>query len=112
MKHFENKSQIWFKILSPENTSLDQETQKWSLPRGTKKGDWYTSQSQIGTFLVSNPAPFVMKFNKVYVVELTKEDPLVELPGIIWVRKARLIREATNLDLRRFGIHRTIHQSI
>ena len=112
MKYFENKSQIWFKILSPENNSLDFENQQWVLPKGPKKVDWFTSQSQIGTFLVSDPTPFIMKFNKVFVVELAKEDPVVELPGIIWVRKARLVREATYLDLKRFGIHRTIQQSI
>ncbi|MCC7302391.1 MAG: hypothetical protein IT233_07105 [Bacteroidia bacterium] len=112
MKHQENKSQIWFKVLSPEGRDLDNEMKKWPLPEGTKKGEWFISGCRIGTWLVSNPKEFMLKTNRVFVVELDVEEPLIELPEIIWVRKVRLVREATNLDLKRFGIYRAFRQIV
>lgn len=112
MKHYENKSLLWFKILSPEGRDLDNEMKKWPLPNGVKKGELFISGSRIGTWLVSNPKEFMQKTNRVFVVELDAEDPIVELPGIIWVRKVKLLREATHLDLKRFGIYRTFKQII
>ena len=112
MTHKENKSQIWFKILSPENLNLDCEDKKWILPSGTKKGEWFISGARMGTLLVSNPAPFLLKHNQVFVVELSKEDPIIEVVGLIWVRKARMVRAATNLDLKRFGIYRAFQQIV
>ncbi len=110
MKLQENKSQIWFKILSPEGRDLDNEMKKWSLPEGTKKGEWFLSGSRIGTWLVSNPKEFIQKTNRIFVAELGQEEPIIELPGIIWVKKVRLVREATNLDLKKFGIYRAFRQ--
>ena len=112
MKHLENRSQTWFKILTPEGRDLDNEMKKWFLPEGVKKGEWFTSGCRIGTWLVLNPKEFMQKTNLVFVVELDGEEPLIELPGIIWVRKVRLVREATNLDLKRFGIYRAFKQII
>lgn len=112
MKHQENKSQIWFKVLSPEGRDLDNEMKKWPLPEGTKKGEWFISGCRIGTWLVSNPKEFMLKTNRVFVVELDVEEPLIELPKMIWVRKVRLVREATNLDLKRFGIYRAFRQIV
>lgn len=112
MKHQENRSQIWFKILTPEGRDLDNEMKKWFLPEGVKKGEWFISGSRIGTWLVSNPKEFMQKTNRAFVVELDNTDPIIELPGIIWVKKVRLVREATNLDLKRFGIYRTFRQII
>ena len=112
MKHEENRSQIWFKVLSPEGRDLDNEMKKWFLPQGVKKGEWFTAGSRIGTWLVSNPKEFMQKTNRVFVAELEAEQPIIELPGIIWVRKVRLVREATNLDLKRFGIYRAFRQII
>ncbi len=112
MKHQENRSQIWFKVLSPEGRNLDNEMKKWFLPKGVKKGEWFISGNRIGTWLVSNPKEFMQKTNRVFVVELSLEDPFIELPGIIWVRKLRLIMEATNLDLKRFGIYRAFRQIV
>lgn len=112
MKHAENKSQIWFKVLTPEGRDLDNEMKKWPLPEGTKKGEQFISGCRIGTWLVSNPKEFMQKTNRVFVVELDGEDPIIELPGIIWVRKLKLVREATNLDLKRFGIYRAFKQII
>ncbi|MDO9184501.1 MAG: hypothetical protein Q7W13_00705 [Bacteroidia bacterium] len=112
MKHLENRSQTWFKILTPEGRDLDNEMKKWFLPEGVKKGEWFTSGCRIGTWLVLNPKEFMQKTNRVFVVELDAEEPIIELPGIIWVRKVRLVREATNLDLKRFGIYRAFRQII
>ena len=112
MKHEENRSQIWFKVLTPEGRDLDNEMKKWFLPEGVKKGEWFTSGCRIGTWLVLNPKEFMQKINRVYVVELGEEEPIIELPGIIWVRKVRLVREATNLDLKRFGIYRAFRQIV
>ncbi len=112
MKHAENRSQIWFKVLTPEGRDWDNETKKWFLPEGVKKGEWFTSGSRIGTWLVSNPKEFIQKTNRAFVVELGGEEPIIELNGMIWVRKVRLVREATNLDLKRFGIHRAFRQIV
>lgn len=112
MKHTENKSQIWFKVLTPEGRDLDNEMKKWPLPDGVRKGETFISGSRIGTWLVSNPKEFMQKTNRVFVVELDGEEPIAELPGIIWVRKVKLVREATNLDLKRFGIYRAFKQII
>lgn len=112
MKHQENKSQIWFKVLSPEGRDLDNEMKKWPLPEGTKKGEWFISGCRIGTWLVSNPKEFMLRTNRVFVVELDVEEPLIELPKIIWVKKVRLVREATNLDLKRFGVYRAFRQIV
>ena len=112
MKHLENRSQTWFKILTPEGRDLDNEMKKWFLPEGVKKGEWFTSSCRIGTWLVSNPKEFMQKTNRVFVVGLDSVEPIIELPGIIWVRKVRLVREATNLDLKRFGIYRAFKQII
>jgi hypothetical protein len=101
MKHEENRSQTWFKILTPEGRDLDNEMKKW-----------FTSGCRIGTWLVSNPKEFMQKTNRVFVIELDGEEPIIELSGIIWVRKVRLVREATNLDLKRFGIYRAFRQII
>ncbi len=112
MKYEENRSQIWFKVLTPEGRDLDNEMKKWFLPEGVKKGEWFTSGCRIGTWLVLNPKEFMQKTNRVFVVELGEEEPIVELPGIIWVRKVRLVREATNLDLKGFGIFRAFRQIV
>jgi hypothetical protein len=112
MKHLENRSQTWFKILTSEGRDLDNEMKRWFLPEGVKKGEWFTSGCRIGTWLVLNPKEFMQKTNRVFVVELDGEEPIIELPGIIWVRKVRLVREATNLDLKRFGIYRAFRQII
>jgi hypothetical protein len=111
MKYEENRSQIWFKILTPQARDLDNEMKKWFLPEGVKKGEWFISGCRIGTWLVSNPKEFMQKTNRVFVVEYEGE-PIIEYPGIIWVRKVRLVREATNLDLKRFGIYRAFRQII
>lgn len=112
MKYEENRSQIWFKILTAEGRDIENETKKWFLPEGVKKGEWFTSGSRIGTWLVSNPKEFMQKTNRAFVAELDGEEPLIELRGIVWVRKVRLVREATNLDLKRFGIFRAFRQIV
>ncbi|MBS1635411.1 MAG: hypothetical protein JST26_05765 [Bacteroidetes bacterium] len=112
MKHHQNRSQLWFKVLSPEGRDLDNEMKKWPLPDGEKKGEWFISGSRIGTWLVLDPKEHMQKTNRVFIAELEKSEPIIELPGIIWVRQVRLIREATNLDLKPFGIYRVFKQII
>lgn len=112
MKHTENRSMVWFKVLSPEGRDLDNEMKKWPLPNGERKSELFISPSRIGTWLVTNPKELMQKTNRVFVAELDKEEPLVEMPGIIWVRQVRLVREATNLDLKPFGIYRAFGQVI
>jgi hypothetical protein len=112
MKHADNRSQVWFKVLSPEGRDLDNEMKKWPLPNGERKGEVFISGSRIGTWLLSNPKALMQKNNRVFVAELDKEEPLAEMPGIIWVQRVRLIREATNLDLKPFGIYRVFSQVI
>ena len=112
MKLSENKSQIWFKVLTIDGSDLDNEMKKWPLPEGNKKTEWLTSNSAIGTCIVNNPKIFMQRNNRAFVVELSGQEPAVEFPGIAWVHKLRLIREATNLDLKRFNIHRAIQQRV
>lgn len=111
MKYKENKSQIWFKILDQHGNSLDEEKTQWKLPQGVKKGDQVASTSPIGTLLVINPKEFLFAGNRVFVVEF-QETPMIELPGMIWINKLRLVREATNMDLKPFGIYRAMKQII
>lgn len=112
MKYEQNRSQLWFKVLSPQGRDLDNEMKKWPLPDGEKKGEWFISGSRIGTWLVSNPKDLLQKTNRVFVAELDKDEPILEWPGMIWVRQVRLIREATNLDLKPFGIYRAFTQIV
>lgn len=112
MKFEENKSQIWFKVLSSEGRDLNNEMKKWSLPEGTRKSEWITCPCSIGTWIVSDPKDFMQRSNRAFVVELSEEAPIIEFPGIIWVRKLRLVREATNMDLKCFGVHRAFAQLV
>lgn len=102
----------WFKVLTPEGREPENETKSWDLPQGTKAGSWVISGARTGTLLVANPKSFLLKTNRVFVAQLDVEPPIITLPGLIWVRKARLVREATNLDLKPFGIHRVFQQII
>lgn len=112
MKHEENKNQVWFKVLSAEGRDLEFTSKSWHLPAIDKKLEWLTKGSPLGTWLVSNPKQFMQKNNKAFIVELGDEEPIAELIGIIWVKRLRLVREATNLDLKKYGIHRAFKHSI
>jgi hypothetical protein len=61
--------------------------------------------------LCSNPKEFLKGQYRAFVVEY-KGEPLAEYPGLIWVKELRLVREATNLDLKRFGIYRAFIQEV
>lgn len=103
MQLVENRSQVWFKVLSGTGKTIDGSQEKWSLPKGEQKGDWMEFDNQLGTWLVSDPLQFYQEGNLVFVAELSIE-PSVERPGIVWMQKVRLLRQATELDLKRFGI--------
>ena len=123
MKFNCNRSQIWFKVLDLNGLAIDNSNEIWVLPFGTNKGPimdfsgqpvCYPGRSAMnlrssstGTWLVSDPSPLFKGFadrRRVFVAELLS-DPTGEIPGIIWLEKVRLVREATTLDLKRFGIH-------
>ena len=125
----ENQSKIWFKVLTDENRAIDGSPEIWSLPYRQDNGDklnfsdqparclnedkWVDMPGITGTWLVSNPKE-LYPFNsnrRIFVAELLAP-PSHEVPGIIWIHKVRLVREATNMDLRRFGIHRAFRQII
>ena len=125
----ENRSQTWFKILTSEGETIDGSSEKWSLPFRQYKGDeldfskqpahclnedqWIKMPDVTGTWLVSNPKE-LYPYNsnrRIFVAELLTT-PTHKVPGIIWIHKVRLVREATNLDLKRFGIYRAFRQII
>jgi hypothetical protein len=107
MQHFENKSKTWYKVTTWSGHSLENIHERWPLPAEDKKGEWYSSPTQLGTMLVTNPKPFFSGANRVFIVELDKETPVVEIPGVIWVKKARLVREATGRELAQLGMFRS-----
>ncbi|MDN5201158.1 hypothetical protein QQ008_07290 [Fulvivirgaceae bacterium BMA10] len=127
----ENKSKIWFKILNCDGSPIDGSAEVWSLPHGESKGElttfpgepsrklspdgiWYVDPTYKDvSWLVSSPTP-LYKLNsglKIYVVQIL-DSPFCEEPGMIWVSRAYLLREATNLDLKPFGIYRSFKQVI
>jgi hypothetical protein len=101
----ENKSQIWYKVTTENDIAVEnpEESFKNHLPLGEKKGVWYEKQGNQGSLLVSNPKSLYKGERKVYVVELSGS-PVKELPGEIYQKKFRLVREATAIELGRFGI--------
>lgn len=103
MQLVENRSQVWFKVLSPKGGTIDGTNENWSLPKNDQKGQWMEIDNQLGTWLVCDPSQFYKDGNLVFVVELTGE-LTAERPGIVWMQKVRFLRQATELDLKRFGI--------
>jgi lipocalin len=101
----DNKSQIWYKVTTENDIAVEnpEENFRNHLPLGEKKGAWYEKQGKQGSLLVSNPKPFYTSDSKVYVVELSGS-PMKELLGEIYQKKFRLVREATAIELSRFGI--------
>ena len=120
---------LWFKVLTRQGKPIDGSGETWLLPyRGYNgdtldftaqkalcpHGDKWTALPQItGTWLVSNPKNLYPLNNtrSIFVAELLVA-PAYEAAGMIWVQKLRLIREATNLDLKGFGIYRAFGQII
>lgn len=101
----ENKSQIWYKVTLEDGNAVEnpKENFKNYLPQGEKKGAWYEKQGNQGSLLVINPKSLYKGERKVYVVELSGS-PVKELSGEIYQKKFRLVREATAIELSRFGI--------
>ena len=125
----ENQSCIWFKVLHKNGTSIDGTNEEWELPTSTNRGHlnapgegvrltkgglWFQDVSlRQTTWLVNNPNR-VYQLNsglKIFVAQVTNT-PVLEEPGMIWVKDATLLREANNLDLRPFGIFRAFSQTI
>jgi len=126
----ENRSQTWFKVLNQEGSPIDYSGEYWKLPEGETKGYWLNTESAIskvkvqngwkthqivdqGTWLISDPKIIyeLNTWHRVFIAQLF-QPPVYEEPGMIWVKELQLVREATHLDLRRYGIYRAIKQLI
>ena len=101
----ENKSQIWYKVILEDGSAVENSKENFKnyFPQGEKKGAWYEKQGNQGSLLVINPKSLYKGERKVYVVELSGS-PVKELSGEIYQKKFRLVREATAIELGRFGI--------
>lgn len=119
---------LWFKVLDHSGLAIDGSQEQWSLPVGRRDGEWMSFRNQTasnpnsiyqpgapeciyGTWLVSNPKPIcsTLQGAKIYVAQWKGKEIELER-GLIWVPEVRLLREATNLDLKPFGIYRAFQQ--
>lgn len=103
MQLSENRSQIWFKVLSHFNTSIDGTNEKWGLPTSELKGLEFESKAPIGTWLTNNPKQFYESLHHVYLAEFDG-NTIAEFPGLIWVKRARLVRRASLQELMKLGL--------
>lgn len=103
---------IYFKVLTKDGLSLEEDQLRYSLPKGVKDGNWHRSHSEQGCMLYKNPLPFYKQGYLIYVAHFDAADITTTYQEIIWVKRFRLVRQATNLDLKPFGIYRAIAQVI
>jgi len=103
---------IFFKVLTGEGHSLEEDCLQFSLPKGVKNGEWHSFQSELGCMLYKNPLPFYKQGLQIYVAQFDAADITTSYQEFIWVKRFRLVRQATNLDLKPFGIYRAIAQVI
>ncbi len=128
MELSENKSQIWYLVLSSDWKSVSGEedarensreekssdgkngsvnsNENWKqyLPVEERKGKWKISDDEEGIRLVSNPLKEYKKGRKVFVVEI-KGQPVREERGEIWMRELKIVREATPVDIKELGLY-------
>ncbi len=99
----ENKSQIWYKVVDENDSAADNplENLRPFLPVGDNKGKWYESPIEEGSLLMNNPRPIMKGDWRTYVVEISGK-PIKENPGEIYLKRFRLVREATKVELERF----------
>lgn len=120
---------IWFKVLTRQGKPIDGSKETWSLPCGRRSGDTLNFETQMalypdevkwialpqvtGTWLISNPKPlYPLNNTRRIFVAAFPEAPVYQTTGMIWVHKVRLVREATNLDVKGFGIYRAFRQIV
>ncbi len=119
----QNQSATWFKILDDDGKPIDGSSETWSLPYRQYEGDrlhfetqharcfdgnkWVELPKVRGTWLVRNPKTIYScnGHQRIYVAKLFAPINL-EISGMIWVTKVQLLREATNMDVKPFGIYR------
>ena len=101
----ENKSQIWYKVVDENDCAAENPLEDLHdfLPKGESKGSWCESPMEEGSLLVNNPRPMMKGDRKAYVVEISGK-PIRENPGEIYLKRFRLIRQATKRELERFSL--------
>jgi len=122
-----NPATTWFKILSDDGSTIDGSSEIWSLPYRQYKGDtlnfetqharcfngdgWMVLPKVRGTWLVRNPKTIYScnGHQRIYVAKPLAPINL-EISGMIWVAQVQLLREATNMDVKPFGIYRAFKQ--
>ena len=131
MRLTENKSKIWFKVLNQDASPIDGSRETWTIPITHLKGtytsfpgdpchklcvekSWHMEPSvREATWLISDPNTVYQANSgqRIFVAQVF-ETPLLEEPGMIWVNSVSLLREATNLDLKPYGIYRAFSQIV
>ena len=106
----ERPANIYFKVLNSDGKSLEEDRFEPSLPEGRKDGAWHTFDSALGSLLTKNPLPFYQPGRIIYVARFDRADITATYQELIWVSRMRLVRRATNLDLKPFGLYRSILQ--
>jgi len=101
------QSKTWYMILDVNGNSIYNKDIKVSLPLPQKKGEWMVAEEGKGIVLVANPNSSMGTDNRPFIAEFSGELVLND-PHIPLAKRVRLLREATNLDLKKFGIHRVI----
>lgn len=105
MELTENKSRIWYLVLSKNLKALDSSEESWKeyLPVEDSKGKWKKGEGEEGVRLMSNPLKDYKEGHRLFVVEI-KGHPVKEKPGEIWMRDLKILREATSVDIKELGL--------
>ena len=68
---------IFFKVLTGEGRSLEEDCMQFSIPKGVKNGEWHSFQSELGCMLYKNPLPFYKQGLQIYVAQFDAAVPRV-----------------------------------
>src|SRR5690606_34556654 len=94
---------IYYKVTGPDGESIHGGDLRWSLPDGDTPGDWHAVEGRIapcdrGLHLTCEPARWWQEGARCFVAEYEGE-PLGDGADKICVRRARLVRELTRVEL-------------